>query len=547
MDEVIVQNIGSQIAYGMAVYDSTGGQIGTVQQYDLTNGWFQTEKGLFFVQDRYIPFSAISRIGPTGIYLSVSKEHVKDVYNRPPMVDVNVVSGPAGAKAEATVPSGYSGSRVVVDASTISLAISRLDNGLKVYDINGEKVGRVYDYVPGSDWIVVEKGIFSSQDLYVPVTAIGYIDGDGIYLRVSKDVLKTAFMVKPATVNVNVAASPAGAVAVSTAPDGQTGERLIVDSTTLSLAMERLGKGPKVYDLDGKEIGRVSRFDPVSGWMVVEKGVWFPKDLFIPVTAVEYLDNAGVHLRVTKEVLTHAFVVQPASVSFVVTPVPPVAITVTPTTDATITADVLAELTWDPAVTVANLDISSMNGLVTLSGTVPTFSMKMAAGDAASRVHGVIGLTNNIVVDPIAFGDRTDGAIEADVRAALALDTTVPLDRVSVAVSHGIVTLAGNLDYYYQRAAAEEDAGRVAGVVGIDDLITVTPPGAMSAEVADHIARAFARNAELADDKVSVTVDGSKVTLDGTVRTWSEYSDAADAAWRAPGVSFVVNNIHVTY
>jgi osmotically-inducible protein OsmY len=224
-----------------------------------------------------------------------------------------------------------------------------------------------------------------------------------------------------------------------------------------------------------------------------------------------------------------------------------VAITVTPTTDATITADVLAELTWDPAVTVANLDISSMNGLVTLSGTVPTFSMKMAAGDAASRVHGVIGLTNNIVVDPIAFGDRTDGAIEADVRAALALDTTVPLDRVSVAVSHGIVTLAGNLDYYYQRAAAEEDAGRVAGVVGIDDLITVTPPGAMSAEVADHIARAFARNAELADDKVSVTVDGSKVTLDGTVRTWSEYSDAADAAWRAPGVSFVVNNIHVTY
>jgi osmotically-inducible protein OsmY len=220
---------------------------------------------------------------------------------------------------------------------------------------------------------------------------------------------------------------------------------------------------------------------------------------------------------------------------------------VRPRTDAAITADVLAELTWDPAVTVANLEISTTDGFVILSGTAPTFSMKMAAGDAASRVLGVLGVTNAIVVDPIAFGIRTDAAIEADVRAALALDTTVPLDRVSLSVSHGIVTLAGALDYYYQREAAEKDAGQVAGVLNIVDLVTLTPPGAMAADVADRIAQAFARNAELADDSVTVSVEGSKVTLGGTVRTRSEYSDAEDAAWRAPGVSFVVNNIYVTY
>jgi hypothetical protein len=321
MDEIIVENIGSQIAYGMTVYDANGDKIGTVQQYDLSNGWFQTEKGVFFPQDRYIPFSAMRGISPNGIYLNVTKEYVKDMYNQPPLVDVDVVAGPDGAAAVGAVTSGYDGSRVVVDSTTISQAIERLTNGLKVYDANGEKVGRVYDYVPGSDWIAVEKGLFSSNDLYIPVTAINYLDRDGVYLRVSKDVLKTAFVVKPATLNVDVVAGPDGAVAVATAPSGADAERILVDSTTLNLAIERMGRGPKVYDLDGKEIGRVYQFDPVSGWIEVEKGVLFPKDLFIPVTAVEYLDNDGVHLRVTKDVLTNAFVVQPANVTFVATTV----------------------------------------------------------------------------------------------------------------------------------------------------------------------------------------------------------------------------------
>jgi osmotically-inducible protein OsmY len=216
-------------------------------------------------------------------------------------------------------------------------------------------------------------------------------------------------------------------------------------------------------------------------------------------------------------------------------------------TDTTITADVLAELTWDPSATIANLHVGTTDGVVILSGTVPTYSMKDAAEDAAYRVLGVRGVTNTIVVDPIAFGVRTDAAIEADARAALALDTTVPLNRVSVSVSRGTVTLAGNLDYYYQREAAETDAGQIAGVLGIVNLITLTPPSAITLDVADRIAQALARNAELADDNVTVTVEDGRVTLGGTVRTWTEYSEAEAAAWRAPGVSFVVNNIHVTY
>jgi osmotically-inducible protein OsmY len=215
--------------------------------------------------------------------------------------------------------------------------------------------------------------------------------------------------------------------------------------------------------------------------------------------------------------------------------------------DAAITADVLAELTWDPAVTVADLDITTSDGYVTLSGTTATYSSKDAAEDAAYRVLGVRGVTNNIIVDPTALGIRADADIAADVRTMLALDTLVPLDRLGVSVANGIVTLTGNLDYYYQREAAEDDAGEIAGVLGINDLITVTPPVAIAVDVADNIAQAFARNAELADDNVTVTVDGGTVTLGGTVTSWSEFDEAEDAAWRAPGVNAVVNNILVTY
>lgn len=215
-------------------------------------------------------------------------------------------------------------------------------------------------------------------------------------------------------------------------------------------------------------------------------------------------------------------------------------------TDAQIEADVLSELTWDPSVTVADLDVTTNDGQVTLSGTTDTYRSKYAAEDAAFRVRGVKGVTNDIKVDPSAFGERSDADIRADVITALTLDTRVPLDRLTVKVKDGVVTLSGNLDYFYQREAAEDDAGSIAGVIAIVDQITVKSPLAMEADIQARIDAAFARHAQLADDNVSVTVKGSTATLSGTVRTWSEYDEAEAAAWRAPGVGIVVNNLTVT-
>jgi osmotically-inducible protein OsmY len=216
-------------------------------------------------------------------------------------------------------------------------------------------------------------------------------------------------------------------------------------------------------------------------------------------------------------------------------------------TDARITQDVLDELAFDPAVTVADLNVSTNHGRVKLHGTADTYSTKLEAEEAAYRIGGVSSVDNDIVVNPAALGFRSDTAIAADIRTALALDYQVPDDRISVSVVNGDVTLTGNVNWDYQRDAAEEDVAMIKGVQDVDDEIVVDQPRASAADISSGIARAFARNAELYDDNVDVAINGSQVTLTGAVETGNEYVMAEDIAWMAPGVTSVINNIAVNF
>ncbi len=216
-------------------------------------------------------------------------------------------------------------------------------------------------------------------------------------------------------------------------------------------------------------------------------------------------------------------------------------------TDERITQDVLDELAWDPAVTLADLSVSTDHGRVRLSGTADTFGTKLEAEDAAYRVGGVTSVDNQIVVDPADLDLRGDEDIADDIRCALELDYQVPDERLSVSVIDGIATLKGNVDWSYQRDAAEDDAAMILGVTGLVDEITVNQPQASAVDISSGIARAFARNAELYDDNIDVTTDGGNVTLSGTVATWGEYDLATDIAWMSPGVTSVTNNIVVLF
>jgi osmotically-inducible protein OsmY len=210
--------------------------------------------------------------------------------------------------------------------------------------------------------------------------------------------------------------------------------------------------------------------------------------------------------------------------------------------DERITQDVLDELVWDPAVRVVDLNVSTDNGRVLLTGKTDTYGMKLEAGKVASRVFGVKSVENEIVVEPPASSIRSDTAIKKDVKTALVLDYKVPDDRIYVSV-----TLDGDVDWFYQKEAAGNDAAMIPGVICVYNEIIVDQPQTSAAAISSGIARAFARNAELSDDNITVSIDGGNVTLSGRVKTWSEHDIAEAVAWKSPGVTLVTNNIEVLF
>jgi osmotically-inducible protein OsmY len=197
------------------------------------------------------------------------------------------------------------------------------------------------------------------------------------------------------------------------------------------------------------------------------------------------------------------------------------------------------------AVNATEIGVAVKDGVVTLSGYVHCFPEKWAAERAVKRVLGVKAVAEEIKVILPGSAERTDVDIARAAETALEWNTIVPHDRVKVMVEDGKITLEGKVDSYPQKVAAHDALHYLTGVKGVDNRITVQPT-AKPGEVKIDIEKALMRYAQLDARRIRVESLDDQVILHGSVRSWAERQEAEDAAWAAPGIAKVTNNITIT-
>jgi osmotically-inducible protein OsmY len=221
-------------------------------------------------------------------------------------------------------------------------------------------------------------------------------------------------------------------------------------------------------------------------------------------------------------------------------------------TDIELKQDVITELNWEPTVIGGvitpsenpKIGVSVMDGVVTLEGEVDSYSKKWAAYRAIGRVAGVKGVEDNVKVKLPGSFKLADEEIGRAAVNAIDMDVSVPHNRTRVRVQDGSITLTGEVDWAYQREAAEDAVRHLKGVVWISDQITIKPP-VEPVDIKVKIESAFRRNAMLDSRRIGIETHGDKVILKGSVQSWAEREEAQRVAWAAPGITQVENHILV--
>ena len=213
-------------------------------------------------------------------------------------------------------------------------------------------------------------------------------------------------------------------------------------------------------------------------------------------------------------------------------------------TDKTLRQTIVDELDFEPSVDAANIGVAVDNGVVTLTGHVASYAEKIAAERAVERVKGVRAIAENIEVRYPGHKQTADDEIAERALSILGWNVQVPKDSVKLKVEKGWIELTGDVNWQYQRVAAESAVRELSGVVGVTNLIEVRPKVAPR-DVRQKILDALKRHAELEADAIRVDVIEGKVVLEGNVKAWYERGIAERAAWSAPGVKAVQDNLSI--
>jgi len=216
-------------------------------------------------------------------------------------------------------------------------------------------------------------------------------------------------------------------------------------------------------------------------------------------------------------------------------------------TDAKLRDDAQDELRWDPRLDDDSIAVSTRDGVVTLRGTVGSFREKREATTAIKRVYGTKSVDNQLEVRLLTADRRADADLRGDVLQALMLDALVP-GTIDAKANDGVVTLTGTAHLHVEIDEAKHVAGNIKGVTGLFDQVALVAPPPVTDDVKHSIKKAMERAAKLDSEGVNVeSADNGMVTLTGRVRSWAEHDAAVDAAWAAPGVREVYDDLLVAY
>jgi len=211
--------------------------------------------------------------------------------------------------------------------------------------------------------------------------------------------------------------------------------------------------------------------------------------------------------------------------------------------DTQLKQDVEAELRWDPRTKAAHIGVKVDHGEVALVGAVDTYPQRWAAEDAIKRVSGVRSVVLDLTVKILSDHQRSDPEIAIAILGAFRSNVLVP-STVTVKVQRGVVTLEGQATWNHQRDAAEYAVRYLTGVVRVHNYITLKPD-VCAAQVKEKVEAALHRQATADALVIHLDTSGSKVTLTGQVSSWQAMQDASNAAWAAPGVTHVDDQLQI--